>query len=88
MPVADNRARLDNRRRAPHFDQDNRSRHHRNRRSGVHRDAQRTMVGIPVQRMHVRHLDHRQQRQQGQAQKSGCSESARLPAANPAKICL
>jgi hypothetical protein len=46
------------------------------------------MVGIPVQRMHVRHLDHGQQRQQGQAQKSGCPESAWLPAANPAKICL
>jgi hypothetical protein len=38
--------------------------------------------------MHMRHLNHGHQRQQGQAQKSGCSESARLPAANPAKICL
>jgi hypothetical protein len=88
MPVADIRARLNNRRGSSHFDQDNRSRHHRNRRSRVHRDAQRAMVGIPVQRMHVRHLDHGQQRQQGQAKKSGCPESAWLPAANPAKICL
>jgi hypothetical protein len=86
--VADNRARLDNRRRAPYFDQDNRGRHHCNRRSRVHRDAQRTMVRISIQRMHVRHLDPGQPRQQGQAQKSGCSESARLPAVNPAKICL
>jgi hypothetical protein len=46
------------------------------------------MVGVALQRMHVRHLDHGQHRQQGQAQKSGCSESAWLPAVNPSKICL
>jgi hypothetical protein len=46
------------------------------------------MVGILVQRVHVRHLDHSQHRQQGQTQKCGCSESVWLPAANPAKICL
>jgi hypothetical protein len=88
MPVTDDRARLDNRRRSPHPDQDNRSRHHRNRRCRVHGDAQRTMVRIPVQRMHMRHLDHGQKRKQGQAQKSGCPESAWLPAVNSAEICL
>jgi hypothetical protein len=46
------------------------------------------MVGITVQRVHMRHLDHGQQGQQGQAQKSGCPESAWLPAANSAEICL
>jgi hypothetical protein len=46
------------------------------------------MISIALQRMHVRHLGHGQQRQQGQAQKSRCPESARLPAANPAKFCL
>jgi hypothetical protein len=46
------------------------------------------MVGIAVQRVHVCHLDHGQKRQQDQAKNSGCPESARLPAANPAKICL
>jgi hypothetical protein len=88
MPVTDNCAGLGNRRRASHSDQYHRDRHHRNRRSRVHRNAQRAMVRIALQRMHVRHLGHGQQRQQGQAQKSGCPESTRLPAAIPAKICL
>jgi hypothetical protein len=88
MPVASGRARLGNRRRGPDSDQDDRCRQHRNRRSSVHRDAQRAMVGILVQRVYVRHLNHSQQRQQGQAQKCGCPKSPWLPAANPAKICL
>jgi hypothetical protein len=46
------------------------------------------MVGVTLQRMHVRHLDYGQQRQQSQAQKSWCPQSAWLPAAYPAKICL
>jgi hypothetical protein len=46
------------------------------------------MIGIAVQRVYVRHLDHGQHRQQGQAQKSGCPESTWLPAANSAEICL
>jgi hypothetical protein len=46
------------------------------------------MVGILVQWVHVRHLNHGQHCQQGQAQNSGSRESAWLPAAVPAKICL
>jgi hypothetical protein len=46
------------------------------------------MIGILVQRVHMRYLNHGQQRQQEQAQKSGYPESAWLPAANPAEICL
>jgi hypothetical protein len=46
------------------------------------------MVGIALQRVHMRHLNHGQHRQQGQAQKSGCPESAWLRAANSAEICL
>jgi hypothetical protein len=46
------------------------------------------MVGIALQRVHVRHLDHGQQRQQDQAQHRGCPESTWLPAAAPAIICL
>jgi hypothetical protein len=60
MPVTDNRARLNILRGSPHSDQNNRSRHHRNRRCRVHGDAQRTMVRIPIQWMHMRHLDHGQ----------------------------
>jgi hypothetical protein len=39
------------------------------------------MVGILVQRVYVRHLDHGQHCQQGQTQKCGCPKSAWLPAA-------
>jgi hypothetical protein len=46
------------------------------------------MIGIAVQRVYMRHLDHGQHCQQGQTQQSGCPESARLPAANSAEICL
>jgi hypothetical protein len=45
------------------------------------------MIGIPVQRVHMRHLDHGQQGQQDQTQKSRYPKSAWLPAA-PAEICL
>jgi hypothetical protein len=86
MPVANDRARLGNRRWVPDSDQDDCCRHYRDRRSRVHRDAQRAMVGILVQRVYVRHLDHGQYCQQGQTQKCGCPENAWLPAANPAKI--
>jgi hypothetical protein len=54
----------------------------------MHRDAQRAMVGIALQGVHMRHLDQNQKRQQGQAKNSDRPESARLPAANSAKICL
>jgi hypothetical protein len=87
MPVADDRARFNNRRVAPYDDQDDRCRHRRNRRRRVHSDAQRAMIGIPVQRVHMRHLDHGQQGQQDQTQKSRYPKSAWLPAA-PAEICL
>jgi hypothetical protein len=39
------------------------------------------MVGIRLQRVHMRHLDHNQQRQQGQTQQSRCPKSAGLLAA-------
>ena len=46
------------------------------------------MVCIPVQRVHMSHLDHGQQRQQSQAQKSDYPKSAWLPAVASAEICL
>jgi len=86
--VTDGHARLDIRRSAPYFDQDYGCRHHRNRRRRMHRDAQRAMVCIPVQRVHMSRLDYGQHRQQRQAEKSGCPKSAWLPAAASAEICL
>ena len=88
LPIPDDRARLDNRLGGADSDQDYYSRGNRNRRRRVHRDAQRTMVGIAVQSMDMRHLDHGHHRQQSQTQQSGCPESAWLPAASAANIRL
>jgi hypothetical protein len=82
------RARLKNLWGGLNPDQHNHDRNGRNRRGRLHCDAQRAAVGISVGRMRVRNLGHGQQRQQGQAQQSRCPESAWLPAAAPAKICL
>jgi hypothetical protein len=46
------------------------------------------VVGIAFERVHVGHLDHGQQREQGQTQQSGPPESAWLRAAVPTKMCL
>src|ERR1035441_6285276 len=62
--------------------------HNRDGRRRVHCNAQRAMVGIAVQRMHVRHLHHGKQRQQDQAHQDGQRQSAWLCAAFPAEICL
>lgn len=64
MPVPDDRSRLKNRSGGFDLDENDRRSHNRDRRSRMHRDAQRTMVGIAFERMDVRHLDHGQQRQQ------------------------
>ncbi len=50
MPVADGRARLKNRRGTLHLHQHHHGSRHRDGRRRVHRDAQRAMVGIPLQR--------------------------------------
>ena len=83
-----NGARLEDRRWGAHLDKDNHNRHGDCRRGGVQDDAQRAMVCIAFERMHVRHLGHGQQRQQGQTEKCGCAESSWLPAAAPAEISL
>jgi hypothetical protein len=64
--MADDGARLNKLRGRPNSDQHNHSRHNRNWRCRVHRDAQRTAVGITVQWVYMRHLDNGQQCQQGQ----------------------
>jgi hypothetical protein len=86
--MTEDRARLEDQRRALDPDQNDHGRNWRNRRRRVHGDAQRTMVGVAVGRMDVGHLDQGQQRQQGQTQQSPRPESAWLPAADPAQIWL
>ena len=88
MAVQDDRAHYKNRGRGLNLDEHNHCRDDGDRCSRLHRDAQRAMVGIRLQRVHVRHLDHSQKRQQNQTQHRGCPESAWLPAAAPTKICL
>jgi len=83
-----NGARLEDRRWGAHLDKDNHNRHGDCRRGGVQDDAQRAMVCIAFERMHVRHLGHGQQRQQGQTQQSGNPESAWLWAAVSAEVWL
>lgn len=65
MPVADDRERLKNRGRGLNLDQYDNSSRHRDRRCSMHHNAERAVVGIAFERVHVRHLDHGQQRQQG-----------------------
>ncbi len=62
MPVADDRPRFENRGRRFDLDQDDDCSRYRNRRGGVHDDAQRAMVGVALNGMDVRHLDYGQQR--------------------------
>ena len=86
--MADDCARLNQRLGPSDPDKDDQDGNDRNRRGRVHRNAQLAMVGIRVARMDVRHLDHGEQRQQGQTQQRRCPESVWLPAATPANIWL
>jgi hypothetical protein len=76
VPVPDYRVRLDNRRGASEYDQDYDSRGNPNRSRRMHRNAERAVVGVALQGMYVRHLDHGHHCQQCQTQQSGCPESA------------
>ena len=86
--MADDCARLNQRLGPSDPDKDDQNSYDRNRRGRVHGNAQLAMVGIRVERMDMRHLDHGEQRQQGQTQKRSCPESAWLPAAALANIWL
>ena len=88
MPVADDRARLDERGGAAEFDQDDDDGDHGHRRGRLHGDAQRAVVGIRLRGMHMRHLNHDQQRHQRQTQQNSGSKRARPAASAFAQICL
>jgi hypothetical protein len=88
MPVPDDRSRLEGRSIRLDLDQDNHRRKDRHRRRSMHRNAKRTVVGIAVKGMHMRHLHYGKQRQQKQAQKSRHRQSAWLCAPALAEICL
>jgi len=86
--MAGNDARLENQRRGADLDKDDDGRRDGHRRGRMKDNAQRAMVRIAFERMHVRHLGHGQQRQKGQTQQGSGPESARLPAAGVAQMCL
>jgi len=87
MPVTDERARFKSWAATLHLDQHNYGSRHRNGRGRMHDDAQLAMVGIALERMRVRHLDHRQQRQEGKAHHGGNRQSAWLRVAYTAGNC-
>ena len=80
VPVADDRARLDNGRGIFKADQNHNRREHHCRRGRVHCHAERAMISIFVERVQMRHLHNGQKRQQSQTQQRGCPESAWLAA--------
>ena len=88
VPMADGHARLNDRRRTSETDQDEHGCHQRNRRSRLHGDAQRAMIGVTRQRMYVRHLNQGQQRQQRKTHQSRSPEGTWLRVATSAKIRL
>jgi len=86
MTVLYYRKRLEDRGGNPHRHQNHDHFDHRYRRGRMHGDAQLTVVGILLERVHVRHLGQSQQRQQGQTQQRGRPKTLRLRAAIPACI--
>jgi hypothetical protein len=88
MPVANHRARFGERRLASDTNQDDCGRGNRNRHRRMHGNAQRAVVGVALQRVHMRHLDDGEQSQQGQTHEHGRAESAWLPAVAAAQVRL
>jgi hypothetical protein len=79
--MANHGKRLEERSRGPDLNQNDRSGEDRDRSRRLHGDAKLAVVGVLVERMHVRHLDDRQEGQQGQAQNGSERQSAPLRSA-------
>jgi hypothetical protein len=86
MPIACNRARLKNWRSSLYLNQDNDRGSYGDRRGCLQQNAKRAVVGIGVYRMHVRHLNYGQQRQQDKAHHGDHRQSKWLCVASPAEI--
>jgi hypothetical protein len=84
VTVPDDRARLKDWGAGLDMDQHDHGGRDRDGRCRVHYDAQRAMVGIAVERMHVRYLDHGQQRQKGKTHHGDQRQSTWLWPAYPA----
>ena len=75
------------RRRGPEQHQHNNCRSRLNRRCRVHHNAQRTLIGIAVERMDMRYLNRGQQHQQGKAQQGRSAKRARRQPPFPDEMC-
>jgi hypothetical protein len=79
MPISTNRANFKRRwRRGCDPDRENANCHDHERHNRVHHNAERAMIGITADRMHVRNLGDGQKRQQDEAHHSYGPQSARL----------
>jgi hypothetical protein len=88
MPVAGSCSRLIDRGERFHLNQHDDGGRNRDGRCAVHHDAEGAVVGICVQRMHVRNLDNGNQRKEEEADKGSYRQSCQLCAVFPAKLCL
>jgi hypothetical protein len=88
LPTPCDRARFINRGAGLNLDQDNNCGRHSDRRGRMQHDAKWAVVGIRIDRMHVRNLNNRQQRQQDKAHHGHYRQSERLCAASSAEMCL
>lgn len=82
--MPDHRARLDERRLGTEHHKHHDGGCHRDGRRRVHRDAKGAAVGIAVERMEMRHLNHGQQGQQEETHNDRNRQSAVLCLANAA----
>jgi hypothetical protein len=78
--------RLKNRGRALDLHQNHGGNRNRHRSRRMHRNAQRAMVGVGFQRVHVRNLDDGQKRKQNQTHESRNRQSSKLATTTPAQI--
>ena len=88
MPVPGDGLRFEYRSLAFDLHQDDDGSRHRDRRCSMHHNAQRTMVGIGVYLMHVRHLRHGKQSEQDETHHGDQRQSTTLCAAFPVPQCL
>jgi hypothetical protein len=75
MPVSDDQTGLENSSRTVCGDRQNSGRRRCHRCSQMNDNAKWAMVCVRSNSMYVRHLDERQQRQEGETQKSGRTKS-------------
>lgn len=88
VPVSRDRANLKSRRGSFNLNQHNNGGSNRNGSRGVQHDAKRAVIRVGVERVDVRHLRHRNDRDQHQTHEKHGGISARLAAAITANQCL